>query len=105
MGKGMCKFRSPPSKIEYFSENKLFLFVFKTFLCAHFFHFFSIGIVHNLTFSFVVVDLPAKLSFSKKLCSSKKQLYYIILYYSMHNSKNECKSTTSFDMTHLSHHR
>jgi hypothetical protein len=40
--------------------------------CIIFFSFFSIVIMHNLTFSFVVVDLLAKLSFSRKLCSLEK---------------------------------
>jgi len=38
---------------------------------------FSIAIVHNLNFSFVVADLLPKLSYSKRLCRSKKQLYYV----------------------------
>jgi hypothetical protein len=35
--------------------------------------------MHILTISFAFANLPAKLSFSKKLCSSKKQLYYVIV--------------------------
>ncbi len=88
MGKGMCKFKASPLEIKYSNEDKVnFLFcrllyvnIFcQFFLCITFSSFFSITIMHNLTFSFVVANLPTKLSFSKKLCSSKKQLYYVIV--------------------------
>jgi hypothetical protein len=82
MGKGMCKFRYSPSDIEYSNEDKvIFLFYVHIFcqclLCITFFSFFSTINTHNLTFHFLITNLLAKLSFSRKLCSSKKQLYYV----------------------------
>jgi hypothetical protein len=83
----MCKFKSSPSEIEYSSGyNVIFLFcrffyvhIFLSIFTLHnIFFIFSNVIMHNLTFSFVVVDLQAKLSFSRKFCSSKKQLYYVV---------------------------
>jgi hypothetical protein len=82
----MCKFRVFPSDFEYSSGNKVFFLFFRLFyghifcqflLCITFFSLFSTIIVHNLTFSFTIANLSTKLSFSRKLCSSKKQLYYV----------------------------
>ncbi len=81
MGKGMCKFKASPLEIKYSNENKvIFLFcklfyvnIFcQFFLCITFFSLFSTIIMNNLTFSFVVVDFLAKLSFSKNFYNSKK---------------------------------
>jgi hypothetical protein len=86
MGKKMCKFNSSPLEIEYSNENKLnFLFlklfnvhIFLSIFTLHNILFiFKIVILHNLTFSFVIANLPTKLSFPKKLYSSNKQLYYV----------------------------
>jgi hypothetical protein len=91
MGKCMCKFKSSPLKIEYSSEDKVSFYFFRLFTCTFFFNFyfgyfniffifFSIVIMHNLTFSFVFVDLPTKLSFSWRLCNSNIYIYIYIYY-------------------------
>jgi hypothetical protein len=88
MGKGMCKFRSCLLEIEYSNKKRDFFCFYNFFMCIFFcqfllcityFSFFSTNIVHNLTFSFDVTYLLAKLSFSRKLCNSKKQLYYVTI--------------------------
>jgi hypothetical protein len=37
MGKGMCKFKSSPLKIEYFSEDKVNFIFLDFFMCPFFF--------------------------------------------------------------------
>jgi hypothetical protein len=54
--------------------------------------------MHSLTFYFAFVDLLVKLSFFMKLVVQGKN--YIMLQHAK-LCENECKSTTSFNMTYL----
>jgi hypothetical protein len=46
MGEGMCQFRFSPKEIEYLDEDKVFFFL--EFFVLN--NFYSIPIMHNLTF-------------------------------------------------------
>ncbi len=74
MREGMCQFKYSPKEIKYYGEDKVKYF-FPRYFCVYIF--FSIPIMHSLTFSFAFADLLMKLSFLRKLCSSKNQLYYV----------------------------
>jgi len=76
MGEDMCQFRFPLTKLNTLMKTT-YLLKKIGFFCVNIF-FFSIPTIHNLTFFFVFSDFLVKLSFSRKLCSSKKQLYYVI---------------------------
>jgi hypothetical protein len=90
MGKGMCEFMSSPKQIEHSNENKV-IFIFLDYFSIHII--FSILTLHSLAFFFFFSPnsycaysnnffyfciFASKVILSKKFCSSKKQLYYVI---------------------------
>ncbi len=75
MKKCICDFMSSLKEIEHSSENMV-IFIFLDFLCSHCFSILTLYIVFfffsPFVFVFVFANLLAMLSFSKKLCNSKK---------------------------------
>jgi hypothetical protein len=74
MREGMCQFKYSPKEIKHSTEDKVKKKI-PWYFCVYIF--FSIPIMHSLTFSFAIVDLLMKLSFLKQLCTSKNQLCYV----------------------------